>query len=269
MSELQIPLLLSLFAGLATGIGSTIAFFIKKPSKLLVTAALGLSAGVLLYVSFMEMLFHSFYLFKQAFNDSHGHSNIYGLISFFSGMFLALIIDKIIPSKENPHNHTYSLEEYNQFTDGGKLKKVGVFTALAIAIHNFPEGLVSFSSATLDLNIGIAIAIAIAIHNIPEGIAVSIPIYFSTGSKKKAFWFSFLAGLSEPVGAVLGYFFLLSLMGDFLVASLFGGVAGMMVYIALDELLPIAQSFDKNGWVIYFVILGMMLMAGSLLFIPH
>ena len=142
--------------------------------------------------------------------------------------------------------------------------RMGLFTALAIAIHNFPEGLATFTAALTEPKLGIAIAVAIAIHNIPEGIAVSVPIYFATGDKKKAFWLSFLSGLAEPVGALIGYLILLPFMNELVFGILFAGVAGIMVFISLDELLPAAQKYGEHHLSIYGLIAGMIVMAVSL-----
>ena len=142
---------------------------------------------------------------------------------------------------------------------------MGMFTALAIAIHNFPEGLATFAAALSDPALGLSIAVAIAIHNIPEGISVSVPIYYATGSKKKAFYYSFLSGVAEPVGALIGYFILLNFFSEFVFGILFAGVAGIMVFISLDELLPSAQKYGEHHLSIYGLILGMAVMALSLL----
>ena len=142
---------------------------------------------------------------------------------------------------------------------------MGLFAALAIAIHNFPEGLAAFASALTDIKLGIPIAIAIAIHNIPEGIAVSVPIYYATGNRKKAFMYSFLSGLAEPVGALIGYLILFSFFNDVVFGILFASVAGIMVFISLDELLPSAERYGKHHLSIYGLVAGMVVMAVSLL----
>lgn len=147
----------------------------------------------------------------------------------------------------------------------GKLMRLGMFTALAIAIHNFPEGLATFTSAIRDPALGIAITVAIAIHNIPEGIAVSVPVYYATGSRKKAFALSFLSGLSEPVGAIIGYLILYPFFNDVIYGVLFAAVAGIMVFISLDELLPTAREYGEAHLSIYGMVAGMMVMAISLL----
>jgi ZIP family zinc transporter len=113
--------------------------------------------------------------------------------------------------------------------------------------------------------LGIAIAVAIAIHNIPEGIAVSIPMFYATGNKIKAFWYSFASGLAEPIGALVGITLLMPFMNDTVFGILFALVAGIMVYISLDELLPSAEKYGLHHLTIGGVIAGMGVMALSLL----
>ena len=170
-------------------------------------------------------------------------SHWYTTAAFFGGILFIAIIDKLIPSVDNPHE-VHKIEELSDVTPqkDAKLMRMGLFTALAIAIHNFPEGLATFTAALTDPGLGVAIAVAIAIHNIPEGIAVSIPVYYATGSRKKAFWLSFLSGLAEPVGAIIGFLILMPFLSPVVFGVLFAGVAGIMVFISLDELLPAAEE---------------------------
>ena len=173
----------------------------------------------------------------------------------------------LIPSAENCHE-VHKIEDMDDVQKAEKFRKLyrmGMFTALAIAIHNFPEGLATFASALSDPSLGIAIAVAIAIHNIPEGIAVSIPIFYATGSRKKAFFYSFLSGLAEPVGALIGYLLLFSFFNEVVLGVLFASVAGIMVFISLDELLPAAREYGESHLSIYGLIAGMVVMAISLL----
>lgn len=254
---------LTLFAGLATGIGSAIAFFANRTNTKILATALGFSAGVMLYVSFIEIFFKA----KDSLVAELG--KVGGAwataASFFGGIFFIAIIDKLVPSYENPHEMHMIEEMKTPETNFKALHRMGVFTAIAIAIHNFPEGLATFASALKSPSLGIPIAIAIAIHNIPEGIAVSIPIYYATGSKKKAFTYSFLSGISEPVGALVGFGLLYSFFSDTIFGILFAAVAGIMVFISLDELLPSAQRYGQHHLSIYGLIAGMVVMALSLL----
>lgn len=254
---------LTLFAGLSTGIGSFLAFFAKRTNTRFLSLALGFSAGVMIYVSFIE-------IFPKAQEElalEYGDLSAFWLTTaaFFAGIFLIAIIDKLIPSMENPHE-IKRVEDINQDKAGqDRLMRMGLFTALAIAIHNFPEGLATFIAALNDPGLGIAIAVAIAIHNIPEGIAVSVPIYYATGKRKKAFWYSFSSGLAEPVGAAIGFLILMPFLSPLVFGMVFAGVAGIMVFISIDELLPAAQEFGEHHLSIYGLIAGMMVMAFSLL----
>lgn len=256
---------LSLFAGLSTGIGSAMAFFTNRTSTKFLSISLGFSAGVMIYVSFVELFPEALHALSEEYGDNKG--GWLTLASFFGGIFLIGIIDKLIPSMDNPHEikKIEDMEGKNRPGGSGKLMRVGLFTALAVAIHNFPEGMASFTAALVDPSLGIAIAIAVAIHNIPEGIAVSIPIYYATGNKKKAFWFSFLSGLAEPIGALAVWLILMPFMSAALMGILFSMIAGIMVFISLDELLPAAEEYGEHHLSIYGLIAGMIVMAFSLM----
>lgn len=256
---------LTLFAGLATGIGSILAFFTNHTNTKFLSLTLGFSAGVMIYVSMIEIFVKA----KIALVDALGikFGNWMTVIGFFAGMLLIALIDKFIPKQGNPHE-LKKVEDMNPNSgaaQGQDLLKMGTFTALAIGIHNFPEGIATFTSALQDPKLGIAIAVAIAIHNIPEGIAVSVPVYFATGDKKKAFKLSFLSGLSEPIGALVAYLFLMPFLNDIMFGIIFAAVAGIMVFISLDELLPAAKKYDEAHLSIYGLIGGMAVMALSLL----
>jgi ZIP family zinc transporter len=263
MSEnLTMALVLTILAGLSTGIGSLIAFFIRDKSVKLLSFSMGLAGGVMLYLSFVEMLPHATHGIAATLEHPHDGS-WYALLAFFVGMLLVGVIDHLIP---HPHEHPDSilaldptLEQQNR-----RLLRIGTMTAIALAIHNFPEGVATFVAALEDPHLGVAIAVAIALHNIPEGIAVSLPIYHATGNRKKAFWYSFGSGLVEPIGAILGYFLLAAYLTPFVMGMLMAGVAGIMVFISLDQLLPAAQEYDDHKLSIYGVVLGMLLMAISL-----
>lgn len=269
---------LTLFAGLATGIGSALAFFARKTSTTFLSLALGFSAGVMLYVSFVEILVKSRESLGGVLGEKSGA--VLAVFSFFTGVGLIGLIDHFVPAYENPHEirtshdlavihsehpQAESLEEIKGAHMNPKLLRVGVFTALAIAIHNFPEGLATFAAVLAEPALGISIAIAIAIHNIPEGISVSVPIFYATNNRQKAFFWSFMSGLAEPLGAVVGYFILRPWFSPQVFGVLFGAVAGIMVYISLDELLPTARAYGQGHMVIWGTMAGMAVMAGSLL----
>jgi len=263
MGNIWIALGLTAIAGLSTGIGSTIAFFARKTNTKFLAVSLGFSAGVMIYVSMIEIFFKAQDSLQNAMGERNG--TIATVVAFFAGMFLIGVIDKLIPQKENPHEIKKLEREEESPERKNKLMRTGLFTALAIAIHNFPEGLATFVSALQEPSLAIPIVVAIAIHNIPEGIAVSVPIYYATGNKKKAFFYSFISGLSELVGAILGYLILLPFMSDLVYGLLFAGVAGIMVFISLDELLPSAREYGEHHLSIYGLVAGMIVMAVSLI----
>lgn len=256
---------LTLFAGLATGVGSVIAFFAHSTNTRFLSLSLGFSAGVMIYVSLIEIFSKARDSLVIPLGDRAGYWLT--VASFFGGMVLIAVIDKLVPEMENPHE-LKRIEEAEHPTEEFRRKKLlrmGLFSAMAIGIHNFPEGLATFTAALREPTLGIAIAVAIAIHNIPEGIAVSVPVYYATGNKKKAFWLSFLSGLSEPIGAMVGFLVLMPFLNDVVFGVLFAAVAGIMVFISIDELLPAAREYGEAHLSIYGVIGGMMLMAVSLL----
>ncbi len=250
--NLGFALLLTALAGLSTGIGSAVAYFIRTPKSSYLSLMLGFSAGVMTYISFAELL-------KTSIDEiGFGPANL----AFFVGIAFIAAVDMAIP-------HDYEEEREGEARlEGVKpkgLMRAGVFAALGIAIHNFPEGVVTFASAaTGDTTLGIAVAIAVAIHNIPEGMAVSVPVYYASGSRKKAFLYSFSSGLAEPVGALIAYAILLPFLTPALLSASLAFVAGVMVYISLDELLPMAHKYGRSHLVISGVGAGMLVMAVSL-----
>ncbi|MFO8239585.1 MAG: zinc transporter ZupT [Dissulfuribacterales bacterium] len=298
MNEVWIAMGLTVFAGMATGIGSAIAFTAKRTNYRFLSVATGFSAGVMLYVSFVEIFYKGVDSLTAQYGDYWGHW--INAAAFFGGMFLIGMIDQLIPISKNPHE-TRTEEEtellrkpsvtlldfeatvaqneeewgeniYNRGIRHEKLMRMGLFTALAIGIHNFPEGLVTFLAALQDPSLGVAIAAAVALHNIPEGISVSVPIFYATGDRKKAFTYSLISGLAEPVGAGIAYvairFFLCGesgLIPSQVMGILFGGIAGIMVYISLDQLLPTSRAYGRGHDSILGLVAGMLIMAFSLL----
>ncbi|MCL2097618.1 MAG: zinc transporter ZupT [Bacteroidales bacterium] len=253
---------LTMIAGLSTGIGSLIALMAKRTNTKFLCASLGFSAGVMLYVSFMELL----PIAKEELSLHLGGKggNLGLLLAFFGGMGLITLIDFLIPESNNPHE-LQGVEEMEKPDNRKKsLHRTGIVLALSLAIHNFPEGIATFTSALGELSVAIPITIAIAIHNIPEGIAVSVPIYHATGNKRKAFWLSFLSGLAEPAGALIAYLFLMPFWSPLINGIVLAAVAGIMVYISLDELLPTAEKYGEHHISISGLIAGMIIMALSL-----
>lgn len=253
-----IALLLTVFAGLATGVGSIIAVFAKTTNTKFLAGSLGFSAGVMIYVSMIEIFQKGRTYISAANGERLGY--YIAVAAFFAGILLIGLIDYFVPSTEGDIGNLTESENRSV-----ALKRMGFMTALAIGIHNFPEGLATFTSALKDPHLGIAIAVAIAIHNIPEGIATSVPIYYSSGSRKKAFLVSFFSGITEPLGAIIGYLILRPFFNDTVFGVLFAMIAGIMVFISLEELLPMAREYEKSKVTIIGVILGMAIIAMSLL----
>jgi ZIP family zinc transporter len=252
---------LTALAGLATGIGSLAAIFAKRTNRSFLAASLGFSAGVMIYVSFVELLPGGGELLQSTHGTTAG--SWLTVLSFLGGMIGIAVIDFLVPTAENPHDAAL-VEDLSMETPFPELQRVGLLTALAIAIHNFPEGLATFASALYDVKVGIPIAIAIALHNVPEGISVAIPIYYATGSRKRAFWYSFLSGLAEPIGALLGFFVVRAYWSDGLLGIIDAAVAGVMVFVSLDQLIPNAKKYEQGHYAVYGLICGMALMAFTL-----
>lgn len=260
MNNFWEALLLTLLAGLSTGIGGMVVFFAKTIDTRVLAVSLGLSAGVMIYVSLVELLHEAAGMLTAVYGPKSGL--LYAVISFFGGILLIAVIDKLIPCEENPHEIACPPAQGTHHSHA--LRRTGLMTALALGIHNFPEGMAAFVSASQSLKLAIPIIVAIAIHNIPEGIAVAMPIYYATGSRRMAMRYSVLAGLTEPLGAVLCYLILLPFISDVLYGVLFAVVAGIMVFISLDELLPSARIYGEHHLSMYGLVAGMAVMAVSL-----
>ena len=229
---------------------------------------LGLSAGVMIYVSLVEIFQKAVGSLDEAFGDpSQGY--LWATIGFFIGFLFIAIIDRLT---DFYHNHditetdldtAVSQEEETDHSERNVMKRMGFFMALAIAIHNFPEGLATFIATIEEPALGIGFAVAIAIHNIPEGIAVAVPIYRATHSRLKAFWYALISGFAEPFGALIGFFILSQFINDYVFGVIFAAVAGIMIYVSLDQLLPTAKKHDPHLPIVG-VFLGMAIMASSL-----
>ena len=259
-SPVAIAFALTLFAGLATGIGSALALLARRTNTRFLSAALGFSAGVMIYVSFVEILADA----RQSLSADLGSrpGAWVAVIAFFGGMGLTALIDRLVPAAENPHE-AHRVEEMHRRPDA-HLMRMGLLSAAAIALHNFPEGIATFVAALDHPRLGASIATAVAIHNVPEGIAVAVPVFYATGSRARAFSWSFLSGLSEPVGALVAWLLLASFVGGALRGILFAAVAGVMVFISFDELLPTAREYGEHHVAVYGLTSGMAVMAVSL-----
>ncbi len=267
MNHVSFAFMLTFIAGLATGIGSCLAFFTHRTNTRFLSIALGFSAGVMIYVSFVEILAEARVALGLEFGARPGAWAT--VAAFFGGIALTAAIDRLVPSYENPHE-TRMVEEIDRENGRNRqLMRMGVFSAVAIAVHNFPEGLATFVSALSDRTLGVSIAVAISLHNIPEGIAVAVPVFYATNSRRKAFLYSFLSGMAEPLGALLGYFFFVRYFGNGVRGVVLGVIAGIMVFISLDELLPTAREYGEHHLAAYGLIAGMGVMAVSLLLLSH
>jgi len=253
--NLGTALLLTTGAGLATTIGSVLGIILRRPGKRLLALTLGFSAGVMVLVSFVELLHEGIESLESV---SPGAGFMYAHLAFVGGVLVFFLLDWLVPHDyEEEHDHPGHME-------GSRLERAGVLTALGIGLHNFPEGVITFVGTLHDVRLGVALALAIALHNIPEGLAVSAPVYAATGSRAKAFFWSFLSGVSEPVGALLAAVVLMPFMTQGVMGCTLAAVGGVMVAISLDELIPTAKSLVSGNLPILGVALGVLVMALSL-----
>jgi ZIP family zinc transporter len=251
--------LLTLGAGLSTGVGSVLGLLSKEFNPRLLSLALSFSAGVMIFVSFVEIFPKARASMEAALGAQLGYAT--AVLAFFVGIGVVALIDLLLPQ--------HGLQPRVSDSDGRpmgrpELMRTGLFTALAIAIHNFPEGLATFVGAIANPRLGVGIALAIAIHNIPEGLAISAPLYYATGNRRQAFALSFASGLAEPLGALVGYALLRHVFNDVVFGMVFASVAGIMVYICFDELLPAARRHGAHQLMIAGVMAGMAVMSVSL-----
>ncbi|MGB5910528.1 MAG: zinc transporter ZupT [Promethearchaeia archaeon] len=283
MDQILFALLLSLLAGLSTSIGSFISFFMKNPNPKFISFIMGFSAGVMILISFVELLQESIKGIGLSMGEDMGL--LLGLLFFFLGMLLMFLIDVLISheyefedsvefllnnetGESRPHLHYGHRHRRRNHQRSEKknvnLAKTSLFIFFGVFIHNFPEGMATFIGAVKNIELGILLTIAIALHNIPEGIAVAVPIYAVTLNKKKAFKWSFISGMSEPLGALITWAILFPFISETLLSAMLGVVAGIMIYISLDELLPVSRSLAKEHYSILGIIAGMFIMAISL-----
>ncbi|RRN57217.1 zinc transporter ZupT [Pseudoxanthomonas sp. SGNA-20] len=259
LSQVLVALGVTLAAGLATGLGSLLVIFARNPNPRLLAFGLAFAGGAMVYVSLSEILNKSIASFSLAYGDKAGFAG--ATCAFLAGLVAIMLIDRLIP---NPHDSLTSddpaLREHNR----EYIRRVGLMTAVAITAHNFPEGLATFFATLESPALGLPLAFAIAIHNIPEGIAIAVPVYYATGNKRYAFIASLLSGLAEPIGAGVGYALLSQVMTDAVFGAVFGIIAGVMVFLAIDELLPAAKRYGKGHETVYGLVSGMAVLAVSL-----
>lgn len=257
--ELILGLSLSLLAGLSTGIGAAVAFFMKRTDTRVLTFSLGASAGVMIYISFMELM-------PAAAEMLTGSAAKWvPFFAFFGGMALTCLIDRLVPEAANPHeihdlNEWEKPEQAQVAKRDQETRRSAFLFALAIALHNFPEGIATVAAAFESTEVALSVALAVAVHNIPEGVAVAIPLYCATGDRWKSFKIASLTGLAEPLGAMVAMLILLPFLSPTLIAILFASVSGVMVYVSLDELLPMSRQWGHHHMAIYGLMGGMLLM---------
>ena len=264
---------LTLFVGLTMGFGSLFAFLIKDGNKKFLSLSLSFSAGIMIYISFMEILPEGIHLIQETASGTRG--NVIAFSAFFGGMIFTALLEKWVHSIGGHYHHDIDEdhipleEEEEKGIDKRHLEKLGIMTAVSIGIHNLPEGLAIFTTGLKDITIAIPLAIAVILHNIPLSIAISVPIYYATKSKRKSFLYASLVGLCQPVGAILGYALFSNFFGDMLFGVLFCIISGIMIFVSLDELLPTSQQYEDHHFSVYGTILGMMVMAISLMLFGH
>ncbi len=258
-SQLILAFAVTTAAGLATGFGSLLVFASKTPSPRLLAFGLAFAGGAMVYVSLSEILNKSVYAFTTGYGERLGFT--YGTFAFLTGVLLIVLIDRLIP---NPHERLEVDDPFFRQHNAAYIKRLGMLTALAITAHNFPEGLATFFATLDNPAVGLPLAFAIAIHNIPEGIAIAVPVYYATHNKAYAFVACLLSGLAEPVGAAIGYLLLRPYLSEAVYGTVFGIIAGVMVFLAIDELLPAAKRYAKGHETVYGLVSGMGVLAVSL-----
>lgn len=240
--------LLSFIAGISTLMGFLI-IYLKKDNNNIISKALGFASGVMITISIIDLIPNAFIMISKRI------INIYTIIFIIMGILGGIIISSIIDIKINKSSK-----------NGLKLYKLGIITMIVIVLHNIPEGIITYLTASNNIKLGITLTIAIALHNIPEGISISIPIYYSTKSKLKAFIYTFISAISEPFGALLAFIFLSKYMNNIILGIIYSFIAGMMINIAINELYKESITYDKKNTTIYFIIGSFIMMLNHILF---
>lgn len=255
----KIALLLTFFAGLATVVGGCFTFFIKRTNIRALSIGLGFSAGVMIFLSFTEILTNAKEMIGKFYPNN---ANWLVLVGFALGLFIAILIDYFVP--DHIEEDLFSGQE-KCTNSPHRIKRAGLLTAIAISVHNFPEGMATFFVSTQNLAMGFTVAMAIAIHNIPEGIAVALPIYHATGKKRLAIWYTFLSGISEPIGAIIGLIAIQYFLPQVAVGLLFAAVGGIMIYISFDTILPLSREYGDGHYSVLGIMSGIIIVWTSLL----
>lgn len=248
MSSDIFAVVLAAAAGMSTVLGSFIVFFSGKKNEKLMTFCMGFAAGMMISVSLVEMFGLSVQILVRDIGSASG--SVLSAVFLMAGAALAMLIDKLLP-------HEDAGEGEKKHND---LLRLGTVSALALAVHNFPEGIATFMAGYSDRSLGLSVAAAIALHNIPEGIAVALPVYFGTNKKGKAFLYTLIAGLAEPIGGLLALLLLRPFMSDFLMAAIFAAAAGIMLYISFEELIPSSWQYGRGRLALFALFSGICIM---------
>lgn len=257
-------ILLTTIAGMSICLGALVAFFVKQTDKKTIAFALGFSAGLIIYVSLVEILFEA----REQIGSFVGEHDASGIttLCFFGGILLTGLIDSLIHSKAESHDFR-SVDEISTQSEKKRIARAGAMTAVAIAVHNFPEGIAIFISSLSEPAIGLTLAVAVALHNIPAGIAIAVPTYYGTGSRSKSMGYAFLAGIIQPIGAIAAYIILLPFITPFVLSCTFAVVAGTMIYISFVELIPSSYRVGEQSWSTAGIFAGMVVMALAMVFL--
>lgn len=243
MSNVTLGFILTIIAGLSTMIGTVIIFF-KKKNNNIILSSLSFASGVMLCVSLTDLIPESLSLLKNEFNSFE--TIMFVLVFINIGIILSMLIDKYLPEVGEENNKG--------------LYRVGIISMLAIILHNIPEGIATFMATTSSITLGITLTIAIALHNIPEGISISVPIYYATNSRLKALFYTFISGISEPLGALITFLFLRNFINDNIMGFLFSLIAGIMMHISIFELLPTSKKYKNKKLTYLFFVIGFVFM---------
>lgn len=265
--EVLLSLGLTTIVGLTMGLGGILAFFINEKNKKFFSLSLSFAAGIMIYAAFMAILPEGIHHLEEYMGEN---GKFVALLGFFGGMVFIAIMEKWVHKHGGHHGHSHGENHTHENEENGEhLSNLGIMSAVAIAIHNLPEGLTIFTTGINDISLALPIAFAVILHNIPLGIAISVPIYYSTGDKKKAFLYTFIVGLFQPIGAILGYLLFANLSTELFFGLLFTVVSGIMIFVSLDELLPSSQRDNDHHISVYGAIAGMLVMALSLSIFHH
>ena len=261
-SEVFTAFLITFVAGAATAIGAAMTFAIKRNDFKLFALGMSFSAGVMIYLSFMDIMPIAMRMMRDGNAAVAGigekPAQLFASAMFFAGVLVAACIDYFIPEHVEHEMIDKNSSASKRRRNAGR---VGIITAIALGVHNFPEGLSVFVTSMENVALGLSVGIAIMLHNIPEGVSVALPIYNATGNKKKAFWTATLSGLAEPAGAIAAYFILVPYLTPVGVGAAMAVTAGIMIFIPLDELLPMAKEYGHEHYGIVGAFLGMFMMS--------